>query len=155
MKRLVLATTLLLSLAACGRPFQVKTAPGFAELQHQAPAYDYRAASPEGAVFAVRAIEVPADNGADLDFYVRAVTLQMHEVQGYALTETADVVSLDGTKGKVLRFGHDENQKPYVYWQALYLKPGRLYLAEAGATKTQFEASRANLEWMLKSLKFD
>src|SRR5690606_32905011 len=42
---LALALVLLSSAAACGRPFDVKTAPGFVELENQTT-YAYRATTP-------------------------------------------------------------------------------------------------------------
>ena len=42
--------------AGCGRPFDVKTAPGLVELEHQEPDYQFRAISPEGVVMGWLAI---------------------------------------------------------------------------------------------------
>ena len=39
----------------------------------------------------------------------------MRDVSGYALLDTKDATALDGTKGKALTFGHDEDGKPYLY----------------------------------------
>lgn len=59
----------------------------------------------------------------------------------------------DGTKGKQLRFGHDEDQKPFVYWLTLYLAQDRLVLVESGGAKDAFERNRAGVEWTHASLK--
>ncbi len=147
--------TLLLALfafavSACGKPFDVKTAPGFVELDRQ-DEYAYRATTPEGVVFGVRVIE--DEKRGDLAFWTRALTLQMHDVSGYALLETSDVTSLDGTKGRLLKFGHDEDNKPYSYWLALFMAQGRLFLVEIGGTKEQAQRFRPQIDWMLKSLK--
>jgi hypothetical protein len=135
---------------ACGRPFDVKTAPGFVPLENQG-SYDYRSTTPEGVVVAVRVVE-DEDRG-DLAFWTQTVTLQLREVSGYALLEGVDVTSADGTKGKLLRFGHDEDSKPYVYWVAIYPAQGRLFVVEAGGHKEAFERARAGVEWTMKSVR--
>jgi hypothetical protein len=149
MKRLFLVAFMLL---ACGRPFRVETAPGFVELENQQPDYDWRATSPEGVVMAVKAVDVPSDRG-DLDFWTKAVTLQLRDVQGYALLESRDVTSLDGTKGKQLRFGHDEDGKPFAYWLTIYTAQERVFLVEAGGAKATFDRFQPSIEWMQKSVK--
>lgn len=153
MKRTILfAAVAALALVACGRPFKVQTAPGFVELEAQEPEYEFRATSPEGVVMAIKTVDVPEDKG-DLDFWSKAITLQMRDVQGYALVESKDVTSLDGTKGKQLRFGHDEDNKPFVYWVTLYVAQDRLFLVEAGGAKGAFERFGPSVEWMHKSVK--
>lgn len=150
---LPLVALVALSLTACGRPFKVETAPGFVELDNQSSAsdYAYRATTPEGVTFGVRVIE---DEGrGDLAFWTQALTLQLRDVTGYALLESAEVKSRDGTPGRILKFGHDEDSKPYAYWVAVFMAQGRLFVVEAGATKEQMERQRAEVEWMLKSVK--
>ena len=143
---------LLFLATACGRPFKVQTAPGFVELEKQQDyEYHYRATSPEGVVFAVKTIDVDESKG-DLDFWTKAVTLQLRDVQGYSLLDTKDVTSLDGTKGKTLRFGHDEDGKPFEYWLTLYLAQSRLFLVEAGGAQAHFERFKPSVEWMEKSV---
>lgn len=144
------AALALATLAGCGRPFDVKTAPGFVPLENQA-AYDYRATTPEGVVVAVRVVD--DEKRGDLGFWTQALTLQLRDVSGYALLETADVVSRDGTKGKLLKLGHDEDGKPYDYWVALYLAQGRLFLVEAGGARDLFEKARPGVEATMKSVK--
>jgi hypothetical protein len=139
-----------LALVGCGRPFDVKTAPGFVPLEGQT-SHDWRATTPEGVVVAVRVVE--EEKRGDIAFWTQAVTLQMREVSGYALLETTDVASADGTKGKLLKFGHDEDGKPYDYWIEIFSAQGRLFLVEAGGQKDPFERARPNVEWMLKSVK--
>ncbi|HEY8078465.1 MAG TPA: serine/threonine protein kinase [Labilithrix sp.] len=149
MKRaLVLFFTLLL--AGCGKPFDVATAPGFVALENQA-SYDYRATTPEGVVVAVRVVD--DEKRGDLAFWTEAITLQMRDVSGYALLDSSDVASNDGTKGKLLRFGHDEDAKPFVYWIAIFLAQSRLFVVETGGAKDTFERARPNVEWMLRSVK--
>ena len=150
MKRMLFLFALIVG---CGKPFKVQTAPGFVELENQETwEYQYRATSPEGVVFAVKTIDV-AEDKADLDFWTKAVTLQLRDVQGYALLDSKDITSLDGTKGKTLRFGHDEDGKPFDYWLTLYIAQSRLFLVEAGGAKDHFQRFQPSVEWMEKSVK--
>lgn len=140
---------LLLMVAACGRPFDVHTAPGFVELENQGE-FAYRATTPEGVVVAVRVVD--DEKRGDLSFWTEALTLRMRDVNGYALLETTDVTSNDGTKGKLLKFGHDEDNKPFAYWLAVFPAQNRLFLMEAGGAKDLFDKARPSVEWEMKSL---
>jgi hypothetical protein len=62
------------------------------------------------------------------------------------------VVSGDGTKGRLQKFGHDEDGKPYVYWVAIYPAQDRLFVVEAGGAKDLFDTARPNIEWTMKSI---
>ena len=138
---------------ACGRPFNVQTAPGFIELEGQhVEGYDYRATSPEGVVFAIKV--VPDEDRGDIDFWTRTLTLKLRDEMGYAIVSTEDVVSLDGAKGRTLKLGHDEGGKPYDYWVTVYIAKGKVFLAEAGAPHDLMEKSKANVSWMMKSIRF-
>jgi hypothetical protein len=139
--------------SGCGRPFEVKTAPGLVELEHQSPDYDYRAISPEGVVMGVRVVDV--DKQGDLEFWTRATTLRMRELDGYALLGTDDVKSREGTPGHELRFGHDEHGKPYLYTLRIFVKNGHLYLVETGGPQREIEHYKSQLDWMEASLKLD
>jgi hypothetical protein len=139
-------------IAGCGRPFNVKTAPGFIELEQQTEhGFLYRATTPEGIVVGVRVIE-DEDRG-DLSFWVRTVTLQLRDIKGYALTTTTDVKSHDGTPGKRLAFGHDEDHKPYAYDLLVFRTPGRVFMVEAGGKREDMERVRPSLEWMLANVE--
>jgi hypothetical protein len=144
---LALSAAAVVTAAGCGRPFDVKTAPGFVELENQSPSYDYRATTPEGVVLSIRAVDNAQKKG-DLAFWTRAVTLQMRDVSGYAMLDTKDVASKDGTKGKQLTFGHDEDGKPFTYWVTLFLAQDRLFLVEAGGAKEQLARYQPSIEWM-------
>ena len=146
----VLAASLMLGTAACGTPFDIKTAPGFVALENQRD-FDWRATTPEGVVVAVRVVE--DENRGDLAFWTQAMTLQLRDVTGYALLDSADLVSGDGTKGRLLKFGHDEDGKPYAYWVAIYPAQSRLFVVEAGGQKDLFERARPSIEWTMKSLR--
>jgi hypothetical protein len=53
MKRVLVLLSLMLF--ACGKPFDVKTAPGFVALEGQSQ-HEYRATTPEGVVMGVRVV---------------------------------------------------------------------------------------------------
>lgn len=139
-----------LATTGCGRPFDVKTAPGFVALEGQT-AYEYRATTPEGVVVGVRVID--DEKRSDLDFWSQAMTLQLRDTVGYALLEKGDVASIDGTKGRLLKFGRDEGGKPYTYWVTIYAAQDRLFVVEAGGAEAAFERAKPNVEWMLKSVR--
>jgi len=145
----LLAFACALGTAACGKPFDVQTAPGFVALENQRE-FDWRATTPEGVVVGIRVVE--DEKRGDLAFWTQAVTLQLRDVTGYALLESADVVSGDGTRGRLLKFGHDEDDKPYVYWVAIYPAQSRLFLVESGGQKDLFERARPNIEWTMKTV---
>jgi len=156
MKRTILAVLLLalpLSAAACGRPFDIKTAPGLVELDDQKPTYEYRALAPEGVVLGVKVVDI-GDKG-DLAFWTRATTLRMHQLDGYALLGTSDVKSRNDVPGRELRFGHDEGGKPYVYTLRVYVSNKRLFLVETGGPKDEVARYQGALDWMESSLKLD
>jgi hypothetical protein len=145
------AVGLVLASAGCGRPFKVKTAPGFVELENQEPQFGYRAVAPEGVVMGVRVVDI-ADHG-DLAFWERAVTLRMRQVDGYALLDTHDTASLDGTKGRELDFGHDENGKPFAYRVRMFVAQDRLFVAEVGGAKENMDRYKSSVDWMFTSLE--
>lgn len=146
----LVAVACALGTTACGRPFDVKTAPGFVALENQHD-FDWRATTPEGVVVGIRVVE--DEKRGDISFWTQAVTLQLRDVTGYALLENVDVFSSDGTKGRLLKFGHDEDDKPYVYWVAIYAAQGRLFLVEAGGAKEVFERAKPSVEWTMKSVR--
>ena len=148
---LFVAAAALLAGAGCGRPFNVKTAPGFVELENQEPQYEYRSVAPEGVVMGVRVVDI-GDHG-DLPFWERAVTLRMRQLDGYALLEAHDTAALDGTKGRELAFGHDENGKPFAYRVRLYVAQNRLFVAEAGGAKENMDRYKSSVDWMFQSLE--
>ena len=147
------ACVLVAALAAgCGgRSFEMKTAPGFVELEDQGPTYAYRAIAPEGVAVAVRV--VPAKGGGDLSFWTDAVTLRMRQESGYALLRTLDVKSVDGTPGKELDFGHDEEQKPFEYRVRIFVVKDRLFLVESGGAKEPMDRYRPRVDAMLASVR--
>ena len=146
---LALIAVVVGALAGCGKPFDVKTAPGFVALERQDD-FDWRATTPEGIVVGIRVVE--DEKRGDLGFWTQAMTLQLRDVTGYALLESLDTASADGTKGKLLKFGHDEDAKPYVYWVAIFAAQSRLFIVEAGGRKDLFERAQPSVEWTMKNV---
>ena len=153
MKRALIVFVALLALgsAACGRAYDMAAAPGFVKLEEAQPPYDWRAVAPDGVAVAVRVVKL--DDRADLAFWTHAVTLRMREMNGYALVDSRDVKSRDGTAGKELVFGHDESGRPFVYRVRLYLGEKRLLVVEAGGTKEQMDRYAASVDWMLATVR--
>lgn len=134
---------------ACGRPFDVRTPREFVELDDQEPEYDYRATTPDGVVVAARAID--SNGRGTVGFWEQAVTLQMRDVSGYGFLGSKDVRSEDGTPGKDLRFGHDENGKPYLYRVAVFVAQNRVFLLEAGGLRDAVQRYQAKLDWQVST----
>ncbi len=141
-----------LSASACAKPYDIKTAPGFIELQNQGPTYAWRATAPEGVVMGLQVIDLEGDNPGDLGFWTRAITLQVRDVNGYALVSSRDLKSRDGTPGTELRFGHDEDNKPFVYRLTLFVKDKHLFMLEAGGSQASFDRYEKNVQWMTDTL---
>jgi hypothetical protein len=135
---------LLLTITDCGRPFRVETPPGMVEIEAEG-AYAYRALAPEGVVMGIRVVDA---HRGDLDFWTRATGLRMEQLNGYVLLGAADVRSRDGAPGRELRFGHDENGKPYLYTVRLYVTPPRLIVVETGGPKDVVLRYQSSLDWM-------
>ena len=145
---------LVLLCVACGRGFDVKTAPGFVQVEDgKKGAYDYRAIAPDGVAVAVRSVKI--DEKTDIGFWERAVLLRTRELDGYALLHADDVSSADGTKGRELVFGHDEQGKPFVYRMRLFARGTKLTVVEAGGAKESMDRWQANVDWMLASVRVD
>ena len=135
----------------CGRPFKVTTPPEMIELKDQDPSFAYRAMTPDGVVVAVRVVD--DDRKTDLAFWQHAIALRMKKLAGYALIRETDITSRDGTKGKELRFGHDENGKPYVYRVRVLVAQGRVFVVEAGGAKPQMDRYERTVDYALDNLK--
>jgi len=138
---------LSLAMTGCGRPFDVKTPRGFVELENQGPDYAYRATTADGVVVAVRAVE--ASGRQDLGFWEQAVALELRDASGYALLGSKDVRSGDGTHGRELDFGRDQNGKPYAYRVALFAAQDRVFLLEAGGAKDSVARYGSSLDWQV------
>jgi hypothetical protein len=151
MKRTLLAAlALALGLAGCGRPFVPQTPPGFVDLGDRYGKSEYRAATPDGAVLGVRAVD--NDPKGDLAFWTRVLENRMRETGGYALLEKRAVKAgaLDGT---LLRFGHDEGKDPQLYWLTVFVDDAHVFLLEAGGPKAQVERFAPQIEWAIRNFR--
>jgi hypothetical protein len=148
MKRLLLLS-LALCLAAC-RPVAATPARGFVELKDD-PNYDFRAVAPEGVAVAARVIKMETPN--DVAFWEHAVGLRMREMDGYALIEAKDVRGPEGIPGRELLFGHDEDNKPFVYRVRMFVVGDKLLFVEAGGSREQMQKLAASVEWMLAQIR--
>lgn len=150
MKRALLVLSFAFGVG-CGQGFGITTPKGFAnlsEVEDQNP-YDYRATSAEGVVLAVRRMaREPRD--AEPSFWMEAVENELRLRGGYALLDKREVSAKNGTRGLRLRFGHDEDGKPYVYEVTLYVGKEHLVLVESGGRKDAYDkhepALRASLD---------
>ena len=137
----------LVTASGCARPFTPATPNNFVELDDQ-KSYDYRATSPEGVVLGVRAVD--NDSKGTLAFWSQAVELKMQEKAGYALLDKKEVQCLGGQKGTQLRFAHDDGGDPHLYVVSVFVTPKRIYLLEAGGTKTDVERYGESLDWSVR-----
>ncbi len=145
--------TLALALAACGPHFKAEVPAGFVELENAYDAYDFRATTADGLVFAIR--EQKHKPKGELGFWLQAIKNKLRDEGGYALIESVDVTTGDGHKGTQLRFGHDEGNKPYLYYVSVFVTDGYLYLVEIGGTKEQLAAGQKDLDGALAKLDLD
>ncbi len=141
---LLLLVSLLVA-PACGRPFVPAELPGFIELDEDRTSdYEYRATTADGVVVAIRTIKHRPRG--ELAFWERAIENQLRDRGGYALLEKRDVATHDGVVGRQLRFGHDEEREPHLYYVTIIPTRRRLFVIEAGGTREQLEASAPAIE---------
>ena len=149
-KALAASVALAASIVGCGPSFRATAPPGFVELEDQTQ-YDYRATNADGVVIAVR--ELDHEPTGPIDFWTKAIENQMRQRGGYALIGSHDVKSADGTPGKQLRFGHDEGNKPHLYYVTLFVTDSRLFLLEAGGTRELVERHAGQLDWAVQNFR--
>ena len=130
-------------LAGCHSSFTSAPPRGFVRLDEQS-AYDFRAASPEGVVLAVR--QLPHDPEGSLSFWSGAAENAMRQRGGYALLETRELTIAGGWPAKQLRFGHDEGDRPHLYYLTVVATAGAIYLLEAGGEKPLLERHAAEVD---------
>jgi len=150
-KTTVLVIALAACLPACGRPFDVKTPARFVELEEES-AYDYRATTADGVVVGIRAVEIDPDRGGNLAFWVEAVEQRMRRMGGYALLGKSDVRA-GKLRGKQIRFGRDESDRPYRYNVTLFIDDDYLYVVEAGGAQEVFERAQADVTRLISTLR--
>jgi len=145
----LVAVTLMSS--ACGT-FAVQTPSRFLELEGES-AYDYRATTADGVVLSVTEHEVEEDRGSTVQFWIEAIEGRLRHTGGYALTEKKEVTTTGGLKGTQLRFGHDEGQKPYLYWVTVFVSGDSVYVIEAGGAEDVFTPSVPSIEKAIASFE--
>lgn len=138
-----------IALTGCGAPFEAATPPGFVDLSDRYEDDEYRATTADGLVLGVRAYE--NDPPAELGFAVQATKNRMRELGGYALIGERDVKARNGLAGKQLDFGHDQQSTPHLYVLTLFVDDDYIYVLEAGGTKEQVLAARAQIDWSVQS----
>jgi hypothetical protein len=148
----IFSLPLLLGAAACGNNFTAATPPGFVELEDQY-AYDYRATTADGLVIGVR--EIDHDPKGEMSFWTRAIENHMRQRGGYALLGTHPVKNADGLDGLQLRFGHDEQASPHLYYVTVFLTDDHIFLVEAGGTKALMEKHADQIDWAIKNFRAD
>lgn len=136
------------SLAGCGPGFVAASPPEFVEIENEWDAYDYRAATADGLVIAVREIE--HDPEGTREFWVKAVENRMRDRGGYALLGTDSVKNAQGLEGTRMKFGHDESGHPHLYNVTLFVTEDTIFVIEQGGTKELMERHADQLDWAVQ-----
>ena len=136
-------------LAGCGRPYAAATPPGFVEFEDRYEGDEYRAATPDGVVLGIRAFD--NEPKGEITFWVRAIQNRLRDQGGYALLETRPIVDRAGLRGTQMRFGHDEEKSPHLYYLTVFVTEDRVFLLEAGGQKAQIERFGPQIDWWVKS----
>ncbi|HTJ82613.1 MAG TPA: serine/threonine protein kinase [Polyangiaceae bacterium] len=142
----------LVTLSACGRPFEAATPEGFVDLgddRYNQDSHEYRASTADGVVLGARAWE--NDPKVDLTVAVRALENRVRMGQGYALLDKKEVTARDGTKGIEMRFGHDEPSGSHLYCLTVFVTDDWVYLVEAGGKKDLVEKAAPSIDWSIKN----
>ena len=137
-------------MAACGPSFTQPTPPGFVELEDQ-EAYDYRATTADGLVISVR--EIDHEPTGEMSFWTKAIENHMRQRGGYALLGSHPVKNAEGLDGVQLRFGHDEQSTPHLYYVTVFVTEDYIYLLEAGGTKDLMTRQAEHIDWAVKSFR--
>jgi hypothetical protein len=150
MRRLLSLIALAAALVACNsRHFVPATPPGFVDIGENYPDGEYRAATADGVVLGIR--NVDNEPKGELAFWARALENQMRESGGYALLDKRSVTNRGGGTGAQLRFGHDEDKTPHLYWVTLFVTDKRIFILEAGGTKEEMEKQAPQIEWAIRN----
>lgn len=136
---------------ACSPHFHLPTASDFGVLDESHP-YDFRAATPDGLVMAVRELHYENKQG-ELPFWVKAIKNEVRNERGYSLLEEKDVTTKRGLSGTQLHFGMDREGEPSEYIVTVFAlerrKKVRLYVVEAGGSQALMKAHRAQIDWSI------
>jgi hypothetical protein len=149
-RSIALACAGALALLGCARPYTPATPEGFIDLDDRydsAPNHEYRASTADGVVIGIRAFD--NDPKANMSLAVRALENRVRLGQGYAKIAERDVKARDGTAGKMLQFGHDEEGGPHLYYVTIFITEKRVFLIEAGGKKELVEKANASIDWAI------
>jgi hypothetical protein len=157
MRILLVAILTAWAMSACGVPYRVAVPDSMIELNESRwSQYSMRATTPDAVVFAVRTIR-QGDNAdvprGDLDFWTDALDLRMRTIGGYALLETVEVTSADGTDGVQLRFGHDQETVPYVYNVTIFVTDRFVHVIEAGGERDAYDEQSGSIDSAVASYR--
>jgi hypothetical protein len=120
--------------------------------------YDYRAATPQGVVVAVR--HESNDPQADVDFWARAVDLRLRH-DGYAQATRTAVTTDHGLPGVELSYARNDDGRMVRYVVAVFVKESHtlfffknhdLYIVEAAGDAEDFDPAKADVERAIRSL---
>jgi hypothetical protein len=148
--------SIALASAACTGP-ELAPPPAFAAVGGGA-GYDYRAATPQGIVVAVR--HEKNDPQADVGFWANAVDLRLKR-DGYTPSGESKVKTDRGLEGVELSYARTDQGRTYRYVVALFVKERRemlvfkkhdLFVVEAGGDAEDFDPARADVERAIRSL---
>jgi len=89
-----------------------------------------RGISADGVVVGLRS-EDNAENGT-VDFWAQAIQDELKAGRGYELQASEDVKSRSGLEGKLMTFATHQRGATFTYMLAIYVKSGKVLLAEAG-----------------------
>lgn len=150
-----------LAMAVACSPFEATTPPTFVSLDTSSTDYRYRATSADGLVLAARVEDNKAEG--ELSFWERAVENEVRDRGGYALLEKRNVRSRDGTLGRQLRFGHDENAKPSLYYVTVFVsdqsgflkRKHRIFVLEAGGSRDLMEKNAKAVEGFVADFRIN
>lgn len=149
--KIALFALLTVTLAGCGRPFEPATPSGFVDMGDRYPNGEYRAATADGVVIGIRSFD--NDPKGELSFWAKALENRMRTRGGYALVDRREVKSKNGTGGIQLRFGHDQEGEPYLYWVTLFVTDDHIFVLEAGGPKEEVTREEARIEWSIANFE--
>lgn len=135
MKRILVLAFLL---AGC-TPFQATAPDGFAPFDDWG---EFRAVSPEGVTFRVRAEDNEPE--ADLAFWAEALKNRMDDA-GYVFVEDGDV-SAGSVKGYRLELAAPFGQEDYTYLIAIFVSGSNIVIVESAGEVTRFSERRAAVD---------
>jgi hypothetical protein len=149
LRRLPLILALSLLAPACAS-FHINTPNGFAELEDD-ERYDYRAINADGVVIGVRAVR--NEPQANLEFWGRVVDERLRR-QGYVPEGNPEPVqSANGLAGVMFRYGATVGGREHRYQVAVFVRPKKVYVLEAGGDREVFDPAAAAVARAFRSFR--